>query len=250
MFAHHEPLAVLVSQNCAVAAKSLGQQRPRHARVVQRGRVELHELHVRDRHAGTHRHPDPVTGRNGRVRRHREELSGTTSGEDRVTSPDLHRPTGGVQCSDSHAPTVLHHEVDTEAALPNVDVGQGMRRIGQRAFDLRARRITTRVHHSRQRVTALDGERERSVLFVEPRAEFHEFSNATRSFGHEDVDRIGVAQAGSGDERVLLMQLGRVRIAEHRGHSTLRVPGGRRREFALGDDTDGPPALRRVDRGR
>ena len=50
--------AALVAQDRALTAQRLGEERPRHRRVVQRGRVELHELEVGDRDAGTHGHGD------------------------------------------------------------------------------------------------------------------------------------------------------------------------------------------------
>ena len=62
MLVDHERDAVFVAQHRAVAAQRLGEQRPRHARMVQRGGVELHELDVGHRDAGAQRHPDAVAG--------------------------------------------------------------------------------------------------------------------------------------------------------------------------------------------
>ena len=72
----HERDALLVAQDRAFAAQRLREQRARHRRVVQRGRVELHELEVGDRDAGSQRHRDAVAGRQGRVRGDREALPG------------------------------------------------------------------------------------------------------------------------------------------------------------------------------
>ena len=52
----HERDAVVVAQDRALAPQRLGEERPRHRRVVQRGRVELHELEVGDGDAGAQRH--------------------------------------------------------------------------------------------------------------------------------------------------------------------------------------------------
>ena len=167
-----------------------------------------------------------------------------------MAGTDLHRPAGGIQRPNPDAPTLLHQHVDAEAPLPHVDIRQGMRGFGQRALDFRAGGITACVHHPRQRVTAFDGERECAVLLVELRAEIHELSDSARSLGDQDVDRIGIAQSGTGDEGVGLMQLGRVGISEHRRDTALRIPGRRGCQLTLGDDADGPTALRRVDRSR
>ena len=48
-----------------MTAQRLGDERPRHRRVVQGRRVELHELHVGDRDSRPQRHGDPVAGRLG-----------------------------------------------------------------------------------------------------------------------------------------------------------------------------------------
>ena len=62
----HERDAVDVAQHRAFAAQRLREQRPRHQRRVQRGRVELDELEVGARDAGLQRERDPVAGRERR----------------------------------------------------------------------------------------------------------------------------------------------------------------------------------------
>ena len=84
-----EALAVVVAQHRALAAQRLGEQRPRHRRMVQRGRVELDELDVGRRHAGPQRHRDPVAGRLRRVGRDREELAGPARREHDVAGAHL-----------------------------------------------------------------------------------------------------------------------------------------------------------------
>ena len=83
-----------VAQQRAVAAQRLGQQRPGHGRVVQRGRVELHELDVGRRHAGPQRHGHAVAGGLGRVGGHREQLAGPAGGQHDVVGPHRHGPAG------------------------------------------------------------------------------------------------------------------------------------------------------------
>jgi hypothetical protein len=78
-----------------VAAQRLGQQRPGHGRMVQRGRVELDELDVGRRHPGPQRHGHAVAGGLGRVGGHREELAGPAGGQHHVVGPHLDRPPSG-----------------------------------------------------------------------------------------------------------------------------------------------------------
>ena len=97
----HERDAVLVAQDRALAAQRLGEQRPRHRRVVQRGRVELHELDVGDRDTGPQRHRDAVAGRERRVGGDREALPGATGRDDRVRARA--RSLGAVGVERAHA---------------------------------------------------------------------------------------------------------------------------------------------------
>ncbi len=80
---------VAVAQQGAVPPQRLGQQRPRHRRVVQRRRVELHELEVGHRHARPQRHGDAVAGRLGRVGGDGEQLAGPARGQQDVAGPHL-----------------------------------------------------------------------------------------------------------------------------------------------------------------
>ena len=69
-------------------AQRLGDEGPWHSGMVQRGRVELHELHVGDGHAGAHSHGDPVASCLGRVRRDGEQLTGAATGKHHVLGLD------------------------------------------------------------------------------------------------------------------------------------------------------------------
>ena len=90
-----EALAVGVAQQGAVAAERLGQQRPRHGVVVQRGGVELDELDVGHRHAGPQRHGDAVAGGLERVGGDGEQLAGAAGGDQHVGGPHLAPPAVG-----------------------------------------------------------------------------------------------------------------------------------------------------------
>ena len=68
MVARHEGLAGRRDELRALTAKRLRQQKPRRGFVVERRRVELHELHVGDPRPGSLRRRDPIAGRTRWVR--------------------------------------------------------------------------------------------------------------------------------------------------------------------------------------
>ncbi len=74
----HEAFAVAVEQNGAFAAAAFGQQ---HARAGHAGGVELPELHVLQRNAGTCRHAQAVTGVDEGVGRGGKNAAGATGGQ-------------------------------------------------------------------------------------------------------------------------------------------------------------------------
>ena len=86
-----------VAQQGAVAPQGLGQQRAGHGRVVQGGRVELHELDVGHRHPGPEGHGQAVGGGLGRVGGHREQLAGAAGGQHGVGGPHLDHPAVGAE---------------------------------------------------------------------------------------------------------------------------------------------------------
>ncbi len=97
-----EALAPGVPQQGPVAAERLGEQRAGHRRMVERGRVELHELDVGDGDTCPQGHGQPVAGGSGRVGGHREELARPAGREHGVRGPDLDEPPVGAE--GAHAP--------------------------------------------------------------------------------------------------------------------------------------------------
>jgi len=74
----HEALAVLVQEVAALTARTLGDE---HAVGGERRRVELHELHVLERHARGERHAHAVTGGGVRVGGRAVHATGAARGE-------------------------------------------------------------------------------------------------------------------------------------------------------------------------
>ncbi len=149
-----EARAVAVAQERTVAAQRFGQERAGHGGMVQRGRMELHELHVGHGHPGPQCHGDTVPRRLGRVGGDREQLARAARRQHDVAGAHVDCPgrTGrragtGRQRAHSHAAPVLDQELEREPPLEDRG-GGAIRGIDERAFDLgsggRAPACTTR----------------------------------------------------------------------------------------------------------
>ena len=79
--ARHERGAVAQAQDAALAAHRLRDQERLRGRVIEAGRVELEELHVRDARAHPVRHRDAVAGRDVGVRRVEVDLARAAGGQ-------------------------------------------------------------------------------------------------------------------------------------------------------------------------
>ena len=233
-----EAVAVRVAQHGAVATQRLGQQRTRDARVVEGGRMELEELQVRDGHPGAQCHRHAVSGGDGRVGRDREQLSGTTRGEQHVTGPDLVHDALGVDGAHSHAAPVLDHQVEGEGVLVQ-RCGRAADRRDERPFDLGARRRTAGVHDTGDRVAAFAGQLQVAALVaVELGAQRDELLDATGALVDQDAHGVDVAQAGSRGEGVGEVQVDLLGVARQGGgDAALGPPRGGQVETALGDHT-------------
>jgi len=106
-----------VSQKRSMTAQCLGEQRPRHAGMMQRSGMELDELDIGHRNTGSQGHRDTITGGFDRIRGDGEELTRTTSGEQHMAGPNHSRDTRAISSPNSDTPTLLHHEVERELVL-------------------------------------------------------------------------------------------------------------------------------------
>ena len=232
----HERDAVGVAEHRAFAAQRLGEQRARHRRVVQRGRVELHELEVGARDARLQRERDTVAGRKRRVGRDREALADATGREHDVDGAHELDLAVGPERDHAGATIVLDEQLDREPALANLDRA-ALDRGDERTLDLGAGRVAARVHDAGERMTALAGEQQLVAvgagLGVELRAERRQLADTVGALGHEHLHRLDVAEPGARGERVGEMQLPRVGLGQRGGDAALRVTGGRERQLAL-----------------
>src|SRR4029079_2596985 len=95
----------------------------------------------------------------------------------------------------------------------------------ERAGDLAAGRVAG-MEHPPHAVRAFASERRLALpVAIERGAPGDQLADVARAFVHEDLDRIAVAEAGAGFERVREVQRGRVVRAERRGHTALGVAG-------------------------
>ena len=115
-----EPLALRVQQVGALAATALGDE---HARRREGRRVELHHLHVLQRHAHPERQRHAVAGAGVGVRRPRVEPSGAPSAEDdRLRADELQPTVEQVPADDALAAPVVLDEPPGEPLLVGPDV--------------------------------------------------------------------------------------------------------------------------------
>ena len=231
-----EPLAGRVAQERAMAAERLGEERSRHRGMVQRRRVELHELDVADRHAGTQRDREPVAGRGRRVRRHLEELARAAGREDHARRLEL-----------VAAACVADREAVARAVLDEQPTATACSRISATVPCVAA----TRARSTSAPVAAPPACRIRAWEWPPSRARCRTpvasrsktapsaISSSTRGGPSldEDAHRVDVAQPRAGSERVGEVQVRRVLVVvEDRRDAALRPSRRRLRERRLGDD--------------
>ena len=235
----HEAPALGIAQQRAMTAQRLGEQRAGHGRMVQRRRVELHELDIGDRHAATQGHGDAVPARRRRIGGHRVQLSRSPTGQHDMRSPHLVRAAARVQRHHALAATALHEEVDGE---PPLEQGGGRLPHGldQRTLDLGAGGGAAGVDDAGGRVAALAGEGEAAPgVRVEHRSQGDELLHPAGSLADEDLDRVHVAQPGAGGQSVSQVEVRRVLVdTQHGGHAALGPAGGRLGQLGLGHQAD------------
>ena len=110
----------------------------------------------------------------------------------------------------------------------HADVAPRRRRLAQRAHDFAAGQVL-RMEHAAMAMAALAAE----VVFVlaafldagELRAERDQLAHRVGAVAHDGFDRVPIAQAGAGAQRVVDVRFERVVDAPHAGDAALRVGG-------------------------
>ena len=221
----HEPRALLVDEDRPFAAHRLGDQRERVLRRVERGGMELHELHVGERHAGAVRDGVAVARGDHRVGRVAEDLAAATRREHGRVGDDLHRLAGHARAhAERRAPR--HDEVQHARPLEHADPLARPYALDERARDLGAGLVAVRVHDAVRRVRRLAAELELAArVEVELGARRLQLAHAGRPLLHQHLDRRRVAQRRTRGERVAPVERRRVPRAERRRDAPLRIRG-------------------------
>ncbi len=252
----HEPVAVGGQFELrALTAHRLGDQEVLDLQIVEAGRVELVELHVRDPRARAPCHRDPVPRCAARRGRELVDADRAPGGEDgrargeqrhlarrhvkRIDAP--HMPVGGEALA-----MAAGDEIDRRHVAREMAVGVGLGRLQQRLLHRPAGRVVD-MHDAAMAVPALAREMP-AVAAVLARIERHAerrqpIDRGRRVLDHE-LHGAAIVEAGARHHRVLDMALERVAGFQHSGDAALR-PGGR--SLALGQH-DHAEAIGEVER--
>ena len=203
--ARHEALAgARVLEDPALAADRLGDEEILDLQIVEAGRVELHEFHVRHAAPGAPRHGDAVAGRaarrgrieigaaraaggeHGRPRGQRlDPLLGAIVGIDAVDRA-AGREIGGVAAGD---------EVDRDPVGQDLDIGIGEHRFLERLLDRPAGGVGD-MDDAAVRMAALAGQMQRvAILARERHAELDQPGDRARRLADDILDDRAVVEA-------------------------------------------------------
>ena len=250
----HEALPLPVGQNPTLAPDRFGDQERLGLWMVEAGRVELHELHVRDLRPGAPCHGDAVTGGDVGIGRVEVDPAAAPGREDRHigaqgfdlagdlvkdVEPDAAVPRGVAELARGD-------EIDGHVVLHDRDAG--MRGDGgqQRLLDLETGGVPG-MKDATLGVPALASEIGLAVSpgrhpLVEVHPERDEFGDPLRSLGHDASDNLLFAQTVTGDEGVADMEIRGILAARDAGDTPLGPGGVRIGTGLLGHDGDAPLA--------
>ena len=248
----HELLAAGQAQDGSEAAHGLGDEEVGLlAGVVERGGVELDELHVFGDRLGAVAHGDAVARGDDRIGGRGVDVAAAARGDDgefgqhgldfvRFEIQDIGPEAGqaaGV-ARDELAQMVLRQQVDGEAVFEYRDAGMPADRLDERPFDLGARQVLV-VEDAVLGVAAFAVQLETPVgSLVEARTPFDQVPNQLRRPAHDQSDGLFVAFARAADQRVADVFLESVGGVRYRADAALRIVGVALVHFALRHDGD------------
>jgi tetratricopeptide (TPR) repeat protein len=239
MTLRHEPLPAPVEEDRPLAAHRLADERERVLAGVERGGMELHELHVGETRAGAVRDREAVAGGDLRVGRVAVDLPAAARREHRRVRHDLHRAPGDARAHAGHLRAVAvvdEQQVEHARRLVHRDVAALADLLHERARHLRARLVALRVHDALAGMRRFLPQLEVAVgVEVEARPRGLQLPHARRSLLHEHLHGGRVAQRRAGGQRILTVELRRVAGTERRGDPALRIGRGRVEERPLGE---------------
>ncbi len=155
--------------------------------------MELHELHVRELHAGAVRDREAVAGRDDGVRRVAIDLTAAAGREHGGVGDDLDRAAGDARAH-AAAAAAIDDEIEDTRLLEDGDALALLHARAQRARDFGAGLIAVRVHDAIARVRRFLAELELAVgAEVEACAGGLQLAHARGPFLDEHLDGGGVA---------------------------------------------------------
>ncbi len=153
-----EAITSCISQQRAMSSEGFGQEGSGHGRVVERGRVELHELHVGDRHSCTQCHGQTVGRRFCGIGGHRKQLAGASGREHRVGGAHVDGPSVRAEGAHAAAPAALDEQIEREPLFEHRR-SRGPGRVDQCPLDFRTGGGAAGMDHPCGGVAALTGQR-------------------------------------------------------------------------------------------
>ena len=245
--ARHEALPIRQDEARTLTAQRLGDQVGAGLRVIEAGRVELHELHVRHPAAGTPGHGDAVTGRHIGVAGIEIDLVGPAGGQHHEAGQKgLHPARGQVQDIGAEAAMragladvprgdqvhgdMLLMEADPWAfAYPRLQGDGNGRPGGVCGMDDPPMAVSTLLRE----VIAFGGGRGRVAGEGHPLVE--QPADILRAMFDHRPDHLRIAQTGPGRQGILDMGFQRVLGVEYGGDPPLGVAGAAFAQVPLGD---------------
>ncbi len=198
----HEGFALPVSEHGAFAAQSLGDQEGVLLGRVERGGVELDELHVRADGAGAVRQGDAVAGGDGRIggvaveRRAaaRRQHGGAGAHGDRLVGIDIEHPGADTAAA---ADVAFGLEREDHVILEHSDTRMARNGAIERVLD-RSACLVLAVDDARPRVAAFDAEGEVSFRARETYSPVDQVGDGLWPAAHQRIDAIEVTETGAG----------------------------------------------------
>ena len=204
----------------------------------ERRRMELHELEIGDARAGAPRQRDAVAGRDRRIGRLAEDLSGAAGRQQHRAAPSIVAGVARVairRARRSGRPRTISAIARVWLSTVHARVGRDAR--PQQPADLASGRVA-RVQHAAHAVRALAAERRAApvAIAIERGAPLEQLADVADAVLHEHAHGVFVAQAVAGGHRVGEMLLRRILGADRGGDAALRVAGVALGGIGLGED--------------
>jgi hypothetical protein len=240
MLKQHETRAALVAQIGSLAAHGFGDEERLAARLVKHGWMELAELKVSNGRARPNRDRHAVRGRRRRVRGGRPKLARPASGERDASGMDRDYLIVRKGHDYTRALAIIDDQIDRETALDDFDIGARADGSHECPLYFSASRISSRVQDTPATVCSLPAKGQLSGIGVaiKGRPQRQEPFDRCWTIHYQFVDRIRIAQAGAGIERVGFMQLYGVVRANCRRETALRPARIALAEVAFGQKDD------------